>query len=153
VYIAASAQCSSSCTVVAGAGVVETPIPTPTRRRTPVTVNGWSSSSRSRSARTRASSTLGSGSRTANSAPPSRGDDVLTAQGVAQPGPDLAQQVIAGGMPEAVVDLGEPVEVEQRQGSGPGGGRLGDHALGRFQHGVAVGQPGARRYGPPAWPG
>ena len=117
--MATSAQCSSSCTVVAGAGVVATPMLTPTCSRTPVTVNGSSSS---------VAQPLGeglgllrrsaSGSRTANSSPPSRARTSSVRSAAAQPRADLAQQVVAGGVPEAVVDLLEPVQVEQQQGGG-----------------------------------
>ena len=57
-----------------------------------------------------------SASRTANSSPPSRPDAVAGAQAAAQPGRDLAQQLVAGGVAEHVVDLLEAVEVAEEHG-------------------------------------
>ncbi len=84
---------------------------------------------------------------TANSSPPSRTSrSARSRTNAAEPVADLLEQVVAGVVPQAVVDLLEPVEVEQQQGDR--GGRLerGDRAPGPARRGHA-GCPGrsARR--------
>ena len=68
------------------------------------------------------------------------GQDVVGTQAAPQPRADLAQQVVTGGVAQAVVDLLEPVEVEQAA-AGARDGR-GDDPLGPLEQRAAVGEPG-----------
>ena len=71
------------------------------------------------------------------------GQHVARPQRGAQPRADLAEQVVAGVVAEAVVDLLEPVEVEQQQrGRAPGGRRGRATRSAALEQGAAVGQPG-----------
>ncbi len=63
----------------------------------------------------------------ANSSPPRRTTRSARPGATAlEPGPDVAQHGVAGLVAEAVVDLLEPVEVEQQQGHGRPGSRRGE---------------------------
>jgi hypothetical protein len=81
---------------------------------TPLTSNGRCSARSSRSATSMAASgPPTSGSTTANSSPPTT-DRVDVAKLLGQPRADLAQQHVARAMPQHVVDLLEPVEVDEQ---------------------------------------
>jgi len=71
------------------------------------------------------------------------GDQVAGADAVREPAGHGPQQLIADVMPERVVDLLEPVEVEQEEpGPATGSRRFGQRASGLAQQQRAVGQPG-----------
>jgi hypothetical protein len=72
---------------------------------------------------------------------PQPGQEVALAQRAAQPRADLAQQVIARVVAQAVVDLLEAVEVEQQQGRRTAGGGGVQHALGLLKQRPPVRQP------------
>ena len=73
------------------------------------------------------------------------GQDVGVTQDAAQPCRDAGQQPVAGGVPQAVVDLFEVVEVDEHEGRGaagaPGAGQRQVHLL---LNEDPVGQPGQR---------
>jgi hypothetical protein len=70
------------------------------------------------------------------------GEDVAGAQPGLEPRPHLPQQLVAGVVPEAVVDLLEAVEVEQQEGGGPAGGGGRQDPLALEQQRPPVGEAG-----------
>ena len=70
------------------------------------------------------------------------GQHVPAAQCSTQAETDLTQQRVPGGVPQAVVDLLEAVEVQEQQGCRPLRGRGPEDALGFSQEGAPVGEPG-----------
>ena len=117
-----------------------------TSRITPSTSKGWCRAWRSRSATASASPTPSTdGSRTANSSPPRRADRVRLPQDRPQPRAHLAQQLVAVGVPEGVVDLLEAVQVdEQERDLGLGAGGHGETLVEAVLDQDPVGQPGQR---------
>ena len=82
----------------------------------PSTSTGSSSAARTTWRRRSAAARLSPGSRTANSSLPSRATVALGGAARRQPIGDLTQHRIAAGVPEAVVDLLEAVEVDEQHG-------------------------------------
>src|SRR2546423_3208521 len=69
-------------------------------------------------------------------------DAVLVTDSRSQPRRDRAQQFVAGGMTERVVDALEPVEVDEQCGRhGPVPTRACEQLLGAVHHECPVGQP------------
>ena len=74
---------------------------------------------------------------------PEPGDGVLGAHGPPQGAGDVAQQVVAGGVTEAVVELLEAVEVQHHQSEGlPRPPVAGDLVVGAREQRPAVGHAG-----------
>ena len=71
------------------------------------------------------------------------GEQVAVLQGALQAGADQAQQVVADTVPEAVVDLLEPVQVDHEDGARPATVAV-DGGLQLLDEAAAVGQPGQR---------
>jgi len=83
---------------------------------------------------TASSSPLWAGSNRANSSPAETGDGDAVCDSAAKPGRDLLEKEVAGGVAERVVDLLEPVEVDQhdgelRIGGTPAGEQVGEALL------------------------
>ena len=76
-------------------------------------LNGRDSAVLIRSATRTASRSVLMSARTANSSPPKRAIVSLGRRRLFEPGRDRDQQLVAGGVAEAVVDELEPVEVEE----------------------------------------
>ena len=84
-----------------------------------------------------------SGSRTANSSPPIRASRSPWLQGALEARADQAEQVVADAVPEAVVDLLEPVQVDHQDGARPAAVAV-DGGLQLLDEAAAVGQAGQR---------
>ena len=142
-YMATSAQRSSSCTVVAGTGAVETPMLTPTCRRMPSTVNGSRMCSRSRRAMSWASSRPAPGSRTANSSPPSRASTGRAARARrAAAGPTWRSSWSPAWWPRLSLTSLNPSRSSSRSAAGVRAVAVGQHGLRPLEQRAAVGQPG-----------
>ena len=134
---------AAPATVAAGTGAVATPMLTPTCSRMPSTVNGCRSSSRSRSAQRLRLVQAGVGQQDGELVAAQPGEEVAGPQGRAQARADLPEQVVAGVVAEAVVDLLEAVEVEQQQrGRARRAVAVVEHPLGLLEQRAPVGQPG-----------
>ena len=130
----------SSAAVVPSTGNSATPtLPATVSTPTLTSRTAWSNLG----GQARRAALVGLGGQHAELVAPEPGDGVLGAHGPPQRAGDVAQQVIAGGVAEAVVELLEAVEVEHHQSKGlPGPPMAGDLVLGARQQRPPVGRAG-----------
>ena len=83
-------------------------------------------------------------SRTPNSSPPRRAPTIRRAEAGPQPFRDHDQDLVAGGVPQAVVDGLEVVEVDEQGGDRTGRSPIVERGLGGFHESSAIGQSGQR---------
>src|SRR5215204_4332805 len=122
-YMAMSASRSSRSGSSSPPRASRTPTLARARTSRPDTVTGVRRTAASRSPRVTASASSATwGRSTANSSPPSPGGGVGGLQAAPQPLGHHPQDLVAGGVAEAVVDGLEVVQVEQEQGRGGAGG-------------------------------